>query len=103
MEVLKIGDKIIFQGELEGTIVKSGSSGGVFSSSSAKIKLDVPIKDVPDVIIAKSRHFAEFPFGEGDKVRVNGKIIKKDIVFWNNSYYILSCDHLWNETQGMGW
>ncbi|MFX0134358.1 MAG: hypothetical protein ACFFDN_12030 [Candidatus Hodarchaeota archaeon] len=103
MEVIKIGkDKILYQGELSGTIELIGGSGVFSSSGTVKVKLSEPIMDIKEVI-AKSRHFNEFPFEEGDSVKINGKIIRKFIAFWGKEYDLLSAEHVWNETKGFGW
>ena len=102
-EVIKIGkDKIIYVGELSGTIELIGGSGVFSSGGTVKVKLNEPIMDIQEVI-AKSRHFNEFPFKEGDSVKIHGKIIRKFIAFWGKEYEILSAEHAWNETLGFGW
>jgi len=101
---LKIGTDIIYQGELSGTITFLGASGKPFGAGSiVKIKLNNPKKELPDEILAQSRHFSELPFSEGDRVKIFGKIVKKRVNYWNKEYLIISAEHVWNEDSEVGW
>ncbi len=87
---------------MSGTIEQIGGSGVFSSAGTVKIKLDQPIMEIQEVI-AKSRHFNEFPFNEGDVVKIQGKLFRKYIPFWDKEYVMLSAEHTWNETTGFGW
>ena len=87
---------------MSGTIKSIGSSGVFNSAGTVKIKFNEPIMEFQE-IIAKSRHFNEFPFEEGDSVKIHGKIIQKNVDFWNKEYKLLLAEHVWNETLGFGW
>ena len=98
-----MGKELLFQGELSGVISIPIASGSMMSSGAIIIKLDEPIEGVPEEILARSRHFNEFPFQKGDKVKIFGKIIRKKVEYWGKEYIILQPIHLWNETLQVGW
>ena len=98
-----MGKDLLFQGELSGEISVPMASGTIIFSGAIIIKLDDPIEGVPEELIARSRHFNEFPFQKGDKVKIFGKIVRKRVEFWGKEYIILEPTHLWNERLQVGW
>ncbi|MHA1382710.1 MAG: hypothetical protein ACTSR3_03030 [Candidatus Helarchaeota archaeon] len=105
--------KEIFNGTIRGTVSSKNIHFNMSHDSgfiSFFIKLDESIDDVPDEIPifgtaegSSAKDLFVMHIKEGDKVLVNGKIIRYRLKFWQTEVVRMEADHIYNETHEYGY
>nr|MDO8081083.1 hypothetical protein [Candidatus Freyarchaeota archaeon] len=104
-----MGKQVVYKGTIRGSVtgeskIKMTSTirNPLFKGTCFAMKLEekIGIVGIPDEILV---YFAEFGyFRIGDKVIVQGQIVKEDLKNWGRPYYILEADHYYNESLQIG-
>ncbi|MHA1380082.1 MAG: hypothetical protein ACTSRG_17050 [Candidatus Helarchaeota archaeon] len=105
--------KELFEGTIRGTVISKKIHFDMSHDSSYLsffIKLDEKIEEVPDEIPvfgsaegSSAKDLFAMHVVEGDKVLVNGRIIKYRLKFWKTEVVRMEADHIYNETQDYGY
>ncbi|NVM04181.1 MAG: hypothetical protein HWN67_17750 [Candidatus Helarchaeota archaeon] len=101
--------KPIFKGTIHGTVTERKvkySYRQMGALISFYIRLDEKIFGVPDelTVLISGGGWKSYctDIQEGDKLRLNGKIRKYPIKFWNSEIYLFEAKHIFNETSNHG-
>nr|MDO8081070.1 hypothetical protein [Candidatus Freyarchaeota archaeon] len=112
-ESLQIGDgqflerkQVLYEGTIRGSVTKKSiikvRSGWGFAGTYFAMRLEenIGIKGIPDEILVRSDKAGYF--GIGDKVIIEGRIVKKNLKHWGRPDYTLEANHYYNESLQTG-
>lgn len=112
-ESLQIGDEgfrqktyTLYEGVTQGLVTRepkiSVDPGNFFLNIQFPVKLveNTGIKEVPTEILVQTKKPGYFRIG--DKVILQGKILRKDLKQWGKPMYVFEADHFYNESLQIG-
>ena len=102
---------VVYKGIIEGTVTDDARYAvwGAFSSAiSFTIKLSKEIPGIPSELPAYWEKLKNVPFHfsmrikKGDKVTIEGKIVKKTPKAWKKEVFLIRAENIYNETTQYG-